>query len=185
MSSRLDQLPPRDDDGLYNVVIETPKGSPNKLAYDPKLGTFKLKSVMPEGSMFPFDFGFIPGTKAEDGDPLDVLVLMDHPLVPGAVVPSRLIGVITGKQSEDGEEPEENDRLVAVSPKSPLYKNTRKLSDLPAEVVEQVAEFFVNYNEQHGKRFEPQGNHGPKRAERRFEQARQRFKRRRAKTRKS
>jgi inorganic pyrophosphatase len=174
----LNELSPFADDGLYNVVVETPKGSPNKLAYDADLGTFKLKSVMPQGTSFPFDFGFIPGTVAEDGDPLDVLVLMDYPLTPGSVVPSRLIGVINAEQTEKDGETEENDRLIAVSPESALYQNAKKLSDIPEEVIEQVEQFFVNYNEQRGKRFTPKGQHGPKSAEESFERARKKFKRR-------
>jgi inorganic pyrophosphatase len=69
------------------VVIETPKGSPNKLAFEPRYGTFVLKGVLPAGAVFPFDFGFVPSTRAEDGDPLDVLVLMDAPSIPGASFP--------------------------------------------------------------------------------------------------
>lgn len=67
----------KDDDLAVQVVIETPKGSRNKFAYDPKLGVFKLKRVLPEGMVFPYEFGFVPSTKAEDGDPVDVLILMD------------------------------------------------------------------------------------------------------------
>jgi inorganic pyrophosphatase len=171
----LNAITPLADDGLYNVVIETPKGSPNKLAYDPELGTFKLKTVMPQGTSFPFDFGFIPGTLAEDGDPLDVLVLMDYPLTPGTIVESRLIGVISAEQTEKDGESEENDRLIAVSPESALYQHAMKLGDIPEEVVQQVEQFFVNYNEQHGKKFNPKGQHGPKRAEDAFERARKKF----------
>jgi inorganic pyrophosphatase len=171
----LNALSPFADDGLYNVVIETPKGSPNKLGYDAELGTFKLKTVMPQGTSFPFDFGFIPGTLAEDGDPLDVLVLMDYPLAPGTIVESRLIGVIAADQTEKDGETEENDRLIAVSPKSALYQHAMKLGDIPEEVIEQVEQFFVNYNEQHGKQFAPKGQHGPTRAEDVLERARKKF----------
>jgi Inorganic pyrophosphatase len=93
------------------VVIETPKGSPNKLTFEPRYGTFVLKGVLPAGAVFPFDFGFVPSTCADDGDPLDVLVLMDAPVYPGCIVPSRLIGVIEAEQTEEGET-ERNDRLL-------------------------------------------------------------------------
>jgi inorganic pyrophosphatase len=174
-STTLDRLPPRDDEGLYHVVIETPKGSPHKLTYENDLGTFKLSAVLPEGSTFPFDFGFIPSTLGDDGDPLDVLLLMDHPLMPGTIVPARLIGVITGEQSEDGEEPEQNDRLIGVSPESPLYKKTKTLSELPEELVTQLEKFFVNYNEQRGKKFTPKGSHGWKTAETLFRKGQKKF----------
>jgi inorganic pyrophosphatase len=173
----LNELSPFADDGLYNVVIETPKGSPNKLGYDPELGAFKLNAVMPQGSSFPFDFGFIPGTRGGDGDPVDVLVLMDYPLTPGSIVEARLIGVISADQTEKNGEVEENDRVIAVSPESSLYQHARELSDIPEEVVDQVQQFFVNYNEQRGKKFEPTGQHGPDRAEETVARARKTFKR--------
>ena len=76
----------RSDPSHISVIIETPKGSRNKLKYDPAKRMYKLSKVMPEGMVFPYDFGFVPSTKAEDGDPLDVLVLTDDPLFPGCFV---------------------------------------------------------------------------------------------------
>ena len=81
-------------DGELNVIIETPKGSRNKYNYDEGLRLFKLGGVLPSGAVFPFDFGFVPSTTGGDGDPLDVLVLMDEPAFPGRVVDVRLVGVI-------------------------------------------------------------------------------------------
>src|SRR5688572_32148113 len=88
--------------GTVRAVVETPRGSRNKYAYDPKIATITLSKVMPEGHVFPFDFGFLPRTKGEDGDPIDVLVLMDEPVVPGCVVECRLIGVFQINQTERG-----------------------------------------------------------------------------------
>ena len=82
-----------DDGNLVHVVIETPKASRNKYAFDPELKIFQLKKVLPEGMTFPYDFGFIPSTKAEDGDPVDVLVLMDEPAFAGCLLKCRVIGV--------------------------------------------------------------------------------------------
>ncbi len=96
------------------VVIETPKGSRNKFKYDEDLGCYRLNKVLPEGMSFPLDFGFVPQTKAEDGDPLDVLVLMDQPAYPGIVVESRIVGVIEAEQT-DGDKTIRNDRVLAVS----------------------------------------------------------------------
>src|SRR5829696_3154666 len=96
----LDRVAPFEDDGVM-VVIETPKGSPNKLAFEPRFGTFVLKGVLPAGAVFPFDFGFVPSTRAEDGDPLDILVLMDSSAFAGCIVPSRLIGVIEAEHTEE------------------------------------------------------------------------------------
>jgi inorganic pyrophosphatase len=158
----LDRLDPFDDDCVM-VVIETPKGSPNKLAFDPRLGAFVLKGVLPAGAVFPFDFGFVPSTRADDGDPLDVLVLMDAPVFPGCVVPSRLIGVIEAEQSDDGET-ERNDRLLAVAANSATHRSIQTLSDLGQDLVAQVEHFFVSYNEMKGKQFRVKGRAGKKRA---------------------
>src|SRR5690242_4249841 len=83
---------------LTNVVIECPKGSRNKYKYDEKLGLFKLSKVLPMGAVFPFDFGFIPSTRSEDSDPLDILVIMDEPGSVGCLLKVRLLGVIEAEQ---------------------------------------------------------------------------------------
>src|SRR5436189_4786599 len=88
------RLPPFDGSNGVNVVIETPRGSRNKYAYDPRSGLFELRHVLPAGHAFPFDFGFIPSTRAEDGDPIDILVLLDAPTVPGCRLRVRLLGVL-------------------------------------------------------------------------------------------
>jgi inorganic pyrophosphatase len=85
------------DEHAVRVVIETPKGCRNKFKYDPKLKRFRLDKVLPAGSSFPYDFGYVPGTLAEDGDPLDVLLLMDESPFPGCVVPGRLAGAKLNK----------------------------------------------------------------------------------------
>jgi inorganic pyrophosphatase len=81
-------------DDTVRVVIETPKDSRNKYAFDSEDEVFVLKRVLPAGMAFPYDFGFVPSTLAEDGDPVDVLVLMDQPAFPGCVLKCRLVGVI-------------------------------------------------------------------------------------------
>jgi inorganic pyrophosphatase len=161
-SRSLERLAPFEDDCLV-VVIETPKGSANKLAFEPRYGTFVLKRVLPAGEVFPFDFGFVPSTRAEDGDPLDVLVLMDAPVVPGCVVPSRLIGVIEGEQSEDGKT-ERNDRLLAVAAKSSTHRSIHKLNDLSGDLVRQIERFFVSYHKGQGSTFTVKRKAGRKHA---------------------
>src|ERR1700683_3206803 len=86
--------------GILQVIIETPKGSRNKFAYDVKQNIFTLKAVLPAGMVFPYDFGFLPKTIAPDGDPIDVLLLMDEPAFSGIAVRSRLIGIIEGEQTD-------------------------------------------------------------------------------------
>jgi inorganic pyrophosphatase len=155
-------LAPFEGDCLM-VVIETPKGSPNKLAFEPRYGTFVLKGVMPAGAVFPFDFGFVPSTRGEDGDPLDVLVLMDAPVFPGCILPSRLIGVIEAEQTEE-DRTKRNDRLLAVAANSATHRSIRELSDLSQDLVAQIENFFVSYNEAKGKRFKVRGQFGRRRA---------------------
>ena len=142
------------------MVIDTPKGSQNKYAYEGTLGTFVLKGVLPAGAVFPFDFGFVPSTLGDDGDPLDVLVLMDAPAFAGCIVPSRLIGAIQAEQTEDGKT-ERNDRLLAVAANSITHKSIRKLADLSPDLVGQIEHFFVSYNQVKGKKFVPLRRVGP------------------------
>src|ERR1700757_5393745 len=123
-------------DGMIQVIIETPKGSRNKFAFDVKQNIFTVKKVLPAGMTFPYDFGFLPRTLAPDGDPIDVLLLMDEPAFPGIAVRARLIGVIEGEQL-DGKKKVRNDRLVAVAEANHKYANVRKLEDLPREWVKE------------------------------------------------
>ena len=129
---------------IEQVVVETPRGSRNKYKFDEKTGRMKLSKVMPEGMMFPYDFGFLPNTKAEDGDPLDVLILSDEPTFPACQIDCRLIGVIQASQKEKGKE-KRNDRLIAVAAASVLYAAVEDISDLEPVVLKQVEDFFVNY----------------------------------------
>jgi inorganic pyrophosphatase len=138
-----------------NVIIETPKGSRNKYGYDPVEGMFMLKTVLPAGAVFPFDFGFIPSTRAEDGDPIDVLVLMDEPAFAGCLVPARLLGAIEAEQTERNGATSRNDRLIAVAAKSRVHGNVRSLDDLSETLVHEIEHFFRSYNEIRGKRFDP------------------------------
>jgi len=151
------QLPAFDENDCLTAVVEATKGSRNKFKYDPKRGVFVLHGVLPAGSSFPFDFGFVPSTKGDDGDPLDVLILMDEPAFVGAVVPCRLIGAIEAEQAEPNAEPERNDRLLAVASESRSYRDVNSIADLPTQLVEEVEHFWVAYNEVKGKRFTPIG----------------------------
>jgi inorganic pyrophosphatase len=152
----------KDSDDL-NVIIETPKGSRNKFNYDEKLGLFKLGGVLPAGAVFPFDFGFVPSTLGGDGDPLDVLLLMDEPAFTGCLVAARLLGVIEAEQTEEGETTR-NDRLIAVASESRTHKHVRSLDGLNEVLVDEIVHFFVSYNDMKGKVFKPLGRFGPKRA---------------------
>jgi inorganic pyrophosphatase len=172
-----------EDSEELNVIIETPKGSRNKFSYDEKHGLFKLGGVLAAGAIFPFDFGFLPNTLGGDGDPLDVLVLMDEPAFAGCLVPSRLIGVIEAEQTEKDGETMRNDRLVAVAANSRDHRHIRLLKDLNDNLVDEIEHFFISYNEVKGKRFRPLGRFGPERAEKLVREAMRKARpRRRAKS---
>ena len=148
----------------WRVLIETPKGSRNKFTYDEELGLFKLKKVLPLGAVFPFDFGFVPCTLADDGDPLDVLLLMDAPAFPGCLVVARWLGVIEAEQKEE-KSWARNDRLIAVAVDSVNHRDLRKLKDLSASMLEEMEHFFRSYHELEGKPFRPLARRGPRRAQ--------------------
>ena len=166
-----------------NVIVETPKGSRNKFEFDDKHGIFKLSGVLPAGANFPFDFGFVPSTRGEDNDPLDVLVLMDEPAFTGCLVPSRLIGVITAEQTERDGSTMRNDRLIAVAADSRSHRNLESLDQLnqPGEhpdgdiLFGEIEHFFISYNTIKGKQFKPLGRFGPERAEHLIKEGMKRF----------
>jgi inorganic pyrophosphatase len=165
------RLATRDNDsGLYQVIVETPKASRNKFAYDPRERIFCLRKVLPAGMAFPYDFGFLPGTLAEDGDPVDVLLLMDEPAYPGVVVQARLIGIIEGEQIE-GKKRVRNDRVLAVAAATHRYAEVKKFTDLPAHFIKELEEFFVNYHRLEGKQYKLLGCHGVATARRLIDQA--------------
>lgn len=153
-----------EDSWNLNVIIETPKGSRNKFKYTPSFDIFKLDTSLQAGASFPFDFGFIPSTTGEDGDPLDILVLMDQSVYTGCLVPARLIGVIEAKQSVTKGRFERNDRLIGVFAKSHAYNDIKNLQQLNKSVVEEIQFFFETYNRFRGKEFKALGKYGPQKA---------------------
>ena len=158
------------------AIVETPKGRRSKFKYEKDSGLFSLSNILPQGFSFPFDFGFIPSTEAEDGDPLDLIVLMDEPAHVGCLLNVRLIGVIKVLQTEDGKQTE-NDRLLAVAIKTVEYKDVKAISDLPKAHVDQISEFLALYHKNSGKQDEVKAIEGPEAAMELLEKAAARFKR--------
>jgi inorganic pyrophosphatase len=152
-----------DDKELLRVVIETPKGSRNKFAFDPKQHVFELKKVLPAGMTFPYDFGFVPSTIADDGDPIDVLVLMDEPAFPGCVLSCRPVGVIEGEQ-KDKKGKERNDRIIAVEKDAHSFADVKTIDDMGKQFEKELEEFFVNYHKLTGKEYRVLGMKGPDQA---------------------
>jgi inorganic pyrophosphatase len=162
----LSETPTFDDEGDLRVVIETPKGSRNKYDYDPQCDCMDLATVLPEGMSFPYDFGFAPSTLGEDGDPLDILVLMDAPVIPGCVIRARLIGAIEAKQREKSKGKWiRNDRLLAVACHAQTHQGVRSIKGLRPHLLDEIKAFFVEYNVLRGREFKPQGDAGPARAQ--------------------
>src|SRR5215212_1910769 len=139
---KLDELPTFPSKGLVHVVVETPRGAIVKLKYDPELGTFVLKRALSLGFAYPYDWGFIPGTEAEDGDPLDALVVWEAESPPGTVLRCRPLGVLELSQ-KDGKDKKRvrNDRVLCVPEKDPRTQWLRSVNDLPERMRDELAHF--------------------------------------------
>ena len=157
-----------DDQSTIRVIIETPKGSRNKYAYDEEQRIFILKKVLPAGMAFPHDFGFVPSTLAEDGDPVDVLILMDEPAFCGCAVECRLIGSIEGEQYDE-ERTQRNDRLVAVEKGNHTWSNVKRIDDMGKKFIKELGDFFVNFHKLKGRKYRILDVKGPKQAYRSVE----------------
>ena len=165
-----DQLGARDErSGTVNAIVDTPAGSRNKYKYDEKRGLFHLHKLLPIGAAFPFDFGFIPGTRGEDGDALDVLILGEEPTFVGCLVTVRLLGIIEAKQTEK-RKTIRNDRLIVTPETEKIRPTARSLADVPKRVLTQIEHFFVSYNHAEGRVFTVLGRRGPRQAMKQIEQ---------------
>ena len=141
-----------------NAIIETPKGSGNKYTFDPETQLFKLSKILPQGLVFPLHFGFIPCTKGEDGDPLDILILMDEPSYPGNFIECKVLGIIEAEQTERDGKTIRNDRIIAAAIESPRYAHFNTLRDLDKYLIAEVINFFITYNKMNNKIFKPLRN---------------------------
>ena len=143
-----------------NAIIETPKGSRNKYTYDQQSDICKLKKALPAGMVFPFDFGFIPDTLAEDGDPMDILVLTDAPTFPGCLVECKVLGIIKVEKIKKGELVR-NDRVIALHVESRMFGSVSHFEELEDGLIKEIINFFESYNNFSDDVFRPLGNEGP------------------------
>jgi len=149
MKSRIQVLAPFDPKtGALHVLVETPKGSRCKYAYDEKTGLLRLKKILPAGMAFPFNFGFVPGTRGGDGDPLDVVVLHEEALFPGSFVKARIIGAILAKQRKK-DKLVRNDRLIV----EPLIDSPQPKPCNFRIVLKEMKDFFVTAHHLEGRDF--------------------------------
>ena len=156
MQTPIARLSPFDTDGNTFAVIEAVRGTRSKYKFDPDHGLFIHDKSLPADLAYPLDFGFVPGTEAEDGDPVDILVLMDEPAFVGAVVPCRIVAAIEAEQvDEETPEPIRNGRILAVACESLDFGHIADLGDFPDGLVESIEAFFVTTSALRGGTFRP------------------------------
>ena len=166
------KLPRTDPEtGDLLAVVETPRGSRHKFAYATDLQILRLKKLLPAGMVFPHNFGFIPSTKAGDGDPLDVLILTEEPLPPGTCLTIRLLGALRAEARQAGADWARNDRLIAVASHVFDHSQVKSLDDIPAAFLREIEAFFVQYNRLEDRDFRVLDICGPEDAARLVEQA--------------
>lgn len=149
-------------DGSVNVIVETPRGAGIKLKHDPESGLMMLSRALPVGVTYPYDWGFIPGTQAPDGDPLDVMILWESASYPGLLVPCRLIGALGVEQTDVASgKRQRNDRLFAVPIKAPRLAHVQTIFDFPERTRQELEQFFLNVVAFEGKKLSLLGFAGP------------------------
>jgi inorganic pyrophosphatase len=142
---------PNVPDVVY-AVIEVPKGSRNKYEYSKSAGIIKLDRVLYSPLHYPGDYGFIPQSYYGDGDPLDILVMMNEPTFPGCVIEARPIGML--RLLDKGEN---DDKILAVPATDPLFEEMHDLTDVSRHFPTEVEHFFMVYKQLEGKKVESQG----------------------------
>ncbi len=136
----LTRIPAQPKPGLLNVLIEIAAGSKNKYEFDKDLGALALDRVLSSSVVYPYDYGFIPNTLADDGDPLDGMVIMDEPTFPGCVIAARPIGMMEMIDGGDRDE-----KILCVPDKDPRYAHVKSLKDIPQHRLDEISEFFKTY----------------------------------------
>lgn len=133
-----------------DIIIETPRYSTVKYKFEPQRNAFRLLKMLPAGFVFPYDFGFLPNTEGEDGDPLDVLVISELTTFPGCVMDCRIIGCLAAEQTA-GNQVLRNDRYIAVPEVSLQFAHIHSIEQLPAVLLTEIKTFFTGYIGAEGK----------------------------------
>lgn len=136
----LSLIPPQPKPGVLNVLIEIPAGSKNKYEFDKELNAFALDRVLYSSVNYPCDYGFVPNTLGDDGDPIDGLVMIDQPTFPGCIIPARPLGMLIMIDGGDRDE-----KILCVPVKDPRYNHVKSLNDIAPHRLEEIAEFFRTY----------------------------------------
>lgn len=132
---------------ILNVIVEIPKGSQNKYEYDKKNNVIKLDRVLFSPLYYPGDYGIIPQTFAEDGDPMDALVLVTNPTFPGVLIQARPIGLLKMKDSD-----ETDNKILCVAKDDPRYEGVKNIGDIEKHHLKEIAHFFEVYKQLEGKK---------------------------------
>lgn len=140
----IDTLKAVSEDDEIRMIVETPRGSTIKLKYEPGLGLFTVARALPLGTSYPFDWGFVPGTRSDDGDPLDALALHDAATYPGVMLPCRTLGVVDVEQRGKGGKREQNPRLILMPTWHDRPGELEKAKDLPDRLKAEIEQFFLN-----------------------------------------
>ncbi|MES2328849.1 MAG: inorganic diphosphatase [Bacteroidota bacterium] len=158
------------------IIIESPKGSAQKYTYDADSNSLQLKKILPAGMVFPYDFGLIPGTLGEDGDPLDALLLNEYPTFPGCRVECRLIGALRAFQAEGRNKKIRNDRFLFVNDDSPVFSQLHTITDIPSRLLTEIEWFFIQHHQQERKTFTITGRIGREQADKMIKKSLQKSK---------
>jgi inorganic pyrophosphatase len=152
------------------MIVEIPKGTANKYEYDGNLGIFRLDRTLYSPMHYPGDYGFVPGTLAEDNDPLDILVIVQEPSFTGCLIEARPVGVLNMVDREESDE-----KIIAVPTKNPRYDQIHTLDQLFSHTRRELEHFFSIYKELEGRVATTQGWGGPREARKLIMEARQRY----------
>ena len=144
MNGSLTDLSAYDEEGVLRVVVEAPKGSTVKIVYAPELGTFRVSRGFPLGISYPYDWGFILGTVAADGDPVDALVLHAASTYPGVVLPCHALGMVEVREDAEGAKRQTNNRVIAIPTWNDRLGDLEKASDLPKRIRDELEQFFLS-----------------------------------------
>jgi inorganic pyrophosphatase len=170
VSSLYDIDPGPDSPEIVRMIVEIPQHSGNKYEYDGKLGVFRLDRALYSPMHYPGDYGFIPGTLAEDHDPLDVLVLVQQPSYPGVMIEVRPVGVLN---MVDSDQPDQ--KILAVPTRNPRYDQIHTMDQIFSHVRREIEHFFSIYKELEGKVTTMEGWGGPREARKIISECRQRY----------
>ena len=147
-----ERIDPIVERGTVRAVIEIPRGRRSKIEFDPELGAFKLDRYLYSASHYPGDYGFVPNTLADDGDPLDVLVMVNEPTFTGCLVEARVLGLFRMRDRN-----RDDFKLLAVPGGDPLFAEYRGLDDVPPHFLREVEHFFATYKQLEGVKVSPGG----------------------------